>query len=158
MINEYFKVSDTDESFLDLNEILKVELKNDNVQLFHTRWDETIIATKKQPDDDMLGHLCYRQLQLSEQLKPSLSLYIQDTVQKYEPRDYIRLNKDGGPVPLFSGMKHDLKKRRATKGRGKGSRSSSPRRNSFGKGSRKRTSPSGIRECRQGWRRTREAK
>ena len=32
MIYEYFKVSDTDESFLDLSEILKVDLKNANVQ------------------------------------------------------------------------------------------------------------------------------
>ena len=32
MTKAYFKVSDTDESVLDLNEILKVELKNDNVQ------------------------------------------------------------------------------------------------------------------------------
>ena len=34
MIYEYFKVSDTDESVWDLDEILKVELKNDNVQSF----------------------------------------------------------------------------------------------------------------------------
>ena len=42
MIYEYFKVSDTDESVSDLNEILKVQLKNDNVQSVCTRWDETI--------------------------------------------------------------------------------------------------------------------
>ena len=30
MICEYFKVSDTDEADLDLNEIMKVELKDDN--------------------------------------------------------------------------------------------------------------------------------
>ena len=31
MMFEYFKVSDTDESVLDLNEISKVELKNDSM-------------------------------------------------------------------------------------------------------------------------------
>ena len=36
MIYESFKVSDTVESVLDLNEILKVELKNDNVKSFNT--------------------------------------------------------------------------------------------------------------------------
>ena len=51
MVYEYFKVSDTDESVLDLNEISKVELKNDSMQSFSTRWDETIVATRKQPDD-----------------------------------------------------------------------------------------------------------
>ena len=50
MIYDNFKVLDTD----DLNEILKIELKNDNVQSFNTRWDEIIIAMKKQPDDEML--------------------------------------------------------------------------------------------------------
>ena len=36
MICEYWKVSDTDESVLDPNEILKVELKNDKAQPFST--------------------------------------------------------------------------------------------------------------------------
>ena len=36
MVNEYFKVSDTDEAYLDLNEILKVELKDDNIQPLST--------------------------------------------------------------------------------------------------------------------------
>ena len=64
----------TDESVLDLNEILKLDLKNDNVQSFNTQWDETIIAMKKQPDNEMLDILFYRQLQ-------------------HEARDYIRLKK-----------------------------------------------------------------
>ena len=51
---EYFKVSDSDESVLDLNEILKGELKNDNVQSFNTRREETMVVMKKQPDDDIL--------------------------------------------------------------------------------------------------------
>ena len=48
-IYEYFKVSDTDGSVLDFDEILKVELKNGNIQKFNTRWDEAITAMKKQP-------------------------------------------------------------------------------------------------------------
>ena len=61
---------------------LTVELKNVNVQAFNTRRDDTIIAMKKQPDGEILDKSCYRQLQQSEQLRPSLSLYIRDTVQK----------------------------------------------------------------------------
>ena len=49
MICEYFKVSDTDASVLGLNEILKVEWKNDSVQSFETRWGETIIAMRINP-------------------------------------------------------------------------------------------------------------
>ena len=49
-----FKVSDTDESVLDLNENLKVELGE---------WNETIIASKEQ------GNVYDRQLEQSQQLK-----------------------------------------------------------------------------------------
>ena len=52
MIFEYFKVSDTDTSVAEFHEILKVELKNDNLQPCNTRCDKTIIAMKKQPDDE----------------------------------------------------------------------------------------------------------
>ena len=48
--------SDTDAPVLELNEKFKVELKNDKVQSFNTRWDETSIAMKKQPDYEMLDH------------------------------------------------------------------------------------------------------
>ena len=58
MIYEYFRVSDTDESVLDLNVMLKVELKNDN---------EDIIAMKEQPGGEILAVLFSRQLQQSEQ-------------------------------------------------------------------------------------------
>ena len=94
MIDEYSKVSDKDESVLDLNEILKVELKNDNVQSFNSRWDETIIAMKKQPDYEILKNLLYRQLQRLEQLKPLLSLYIQDAAQKGESPHITILKKN----------------------------------------------------------------
>ena len=80
MIYEYFEVSDTDESVLDLGSIMKVELKNDNVQSFNSRSDETMLPMKKQPDEEILGNVLYRQLQESEQLNPLLSLYIRDTV------------------------------------------------------------------------------
>ena len=37
-----------------IDESLKVELKNDNVQSFKTRLDATIIAMRKQPDEENL--------------------------------------------------------------------------------------------------------
>ena len=57
MINEYFKISDTHESVLDSDQILKVELKNDSVQSFNARWDEITIAMKMQPDEDFSGEI-----------------------------------------------------------------------------------------------------
>ena len=57
MICEYFKVSDTNESVLDLHEILKAEFEKDNVQSFNTRLDETITAMKNQHDEKNLEKL-----------------------------------------------------------------------------------------------------
>ena len=53
-IYEYSKVSDTDGSVLDLNENLKIELKNDDVQTFNTRWNDTVLAMSKPPDEEIL--------------------------------------------------------------------------------------------------------
>ena len=80
MIYEDFKVSDFDESVVDLNAILKVDLKNENVKSFNTRWDATLIARKKQHDNEIQDYLYYRQLQQSEQLKQLLSPYIQGSL------------------------------------------------------------------------------
>ena len=44
----------TTKSVLDFEEILKVELKNDIVQSFNTRWDGIVIAMEKQPDEETL--------------------------------------------------------------------------------------------------------
>ena len=81
MVYEYFNLSDTDESVLELHEIWKVELQDDKVHPFNTRWDETIITMKKQADEEILDDSFHQQLQQLEQLH-LLSLYIQDTVQK----------------------------------------------------------------------------
>ena len=58
------------------NEILKVEMKNDNAQSFNTRWEETILAMKYDPDDEIWDFVYHRQLHLSEQLKFLLPLYM----------------------------------------------------------------------------------
>ena len=95
------EVSDTDESVLDLNEMLKVESTNDKIQPSNSRWDETTVALKKQPYDEILYNLIDHQLQQSVQLKPLLSLlslYIQETVQNGESRDYTRLFFNGDPI------------------------------------------------------------
>ena len=55
MFYECSKVSDTDDSVLDFNYGLNVELKNENVQSSNTRWDDAIVAMKMQPDHDFLG-------------------------------------------------------------------------------------------------------
>ena len=79
----------------DLSEILKVELKRDNMQSFNARWGGTIVAMKKQPDEELQCAVHCRQLRRSEQLGPLPSLYIQDTSQKGESRDHTGLENMG---------------------------------------------------------------
>ena len=62
MTSDHFKISDTDGTFQDLPDLVKVELRSDNVQSFDTRWDETIIAMSKQFDEAVLENLYLRQL------------------------------------------------------------------------------------------------
>ena len=70
--------------------LLLVEDCDNNVQSFSTRWEETIIAMKKQTDNEILQNVHYRQLQHSEQRKTLLSLYIQDTAHKGERTPYLQ--------------------------------------------------------------------
>ena len=82
LVFDHFKISDTDGTLLDLPGLMKLELRNDNVQSFGIRWDATVIAMKKKPDDEVLENLCYRQLDTADQFKQLLVLYIQNTVKK----------------------------------------------------------------------------
>ena len=52
MIYEHFKIIDTDGTVQDISDLLKIELRCDSVQTFDTKWDETITATHRQPDEE----------------------------------------------------------------------------------------------------------
>ena len=57
MVHEHFKISDTDGTVLDISDLLIIELRVDSVQTFDTKWNETITATQKQPDVDLMDNL-----------------------------------------------------------------------------------------------------
>ena len=44
MIHDNFKISGTGEALLDFNDLLRVDLKYDNLQGFDTRWDEVPLS------------------------------------------------------------------------------------------------------------------
>ena len=83
VIYDYFKIWGTGEALLDFNDLLTVQLKNDNVQGFDTKWDEVHLSRTKVPDEDFLEN-CTRSS--SVELKPLMALYLQDTVQKGEKK------------------------------------------------------------------------
>ena len=87
---EHFKISDTDGTVLDISDIMKIELRSDNVQTFDTKWDDTIVM-QKQPDEELLDNLYTRQLETSDQIRQLVAMYIQDTVQTSAPKSYTKL-------------------------------------------------------------------
>ena len=53
MTYKHFKISDTHGTALDISDLLKIELRGE-ILTFDTKWDETIIAMQKQPDEELL--------------------------------------------------------------------------------------------------------
>ena len=58
-----FKISDTDGTVLVLSDLLKGELRNVTVESFDGKRDETVNAMEKQPRNEILENLCFRQLE-----------------------------------------------------------------------------------------------
>ena len=78
MINDNFKISGTGEALLDLNDLRRVLMKNDNVQGFDTKCDEVLRSMTKLPDEDVLDNVYKKQLHFFEGSKPFMALYLQN--------------------------------------------------------------------------------
>ena len=75
MIYNKFKISATSEALLDVNEQMRVQLKNDHVQGIDTKRDEVLLSVTEFPEEGILEILCKKKLQNSEELKPLMALY-----------------------------------------------------------------------------------
>ena len=72
MIYENFKVSGTGESLVDFNDLQRVQLKYDNVQGFHTKWDG---STSLHDKSEEICRKCYKkQRRFCKELKPLTAL------------------------------------------------------------------------------------
>ena len=69
MIYEHFRLTDIDGAFLEFTDLLKVELKGDNLRAFDTSWDETPLAMAQMPEDQYLESLYYKQLEKCDQIQ-----------------------------------------------------------------------------------------
>ena len=82
MLYDLFKVSTNEGTLLDWEEILQVHLKGDNISQFLTDCETTLLNIQEPPTDSMLEGLLRNQLERSEQLKNSMSIYWQDITQR----------------------------------------------------------------------------
>ena len=53
MIYDYFRVTGAHDTVLDYADLSSVTLRDDNVQVFVTRWDEVLLSMSKIPSDDI---------------------------------------------------------------------------------------------------------
>ena len=72
MINDYFRVIGAQDTVLDFAGLFSVNLRDDNVQEFDTKWDEVLLSMSKIPSDDVLESLYKLRIRESEQLKTVL--------------------------------------------------------------------------------------
>ena len=68
MIYDYFRVAGAHDAVLDYADLFSITLRNDNVQDFHTRWDEILLSVTKIPSDDVLETLYNLRISECEQL------------------------------------------------------------------------------------------
>ena len=73
VIFDYLKTSGIGEALLYFNDLLRVQLKNDNVQVFDTKWDEVLSMTGV-PDGDFCGKQVQKLIHYSEDLKNKKTL------------------------------------------------------------------------------------
>ena len=57
MIYDCFRVTGAHDTVLDCADLFSVNLRNDDVQEFDTRWDEHLLSTTKIPLDDVMESL-----------------------------------------------------------------------------------------------------
>ena len=77
--------------------VSKNEVLHDNLQAFTTNWDHTFVVMQKEPQDQTLDTLYFRQLEKSEKLMSLVSLYSKDIVQN-EERQKKKVEQDGDVV------------------------------------------------------------
>ena len=84
MICDYFRVTGAHDTVLVYADLFSIDLRNDDVQEFDTRWDEILLPMSKIPPDDILESLYKLRIRESDQLKTVLALYQKILVPDYQ--------------------------------------------------------------------------
>ena len=92
-IYQHFKISELAEGMLNIQDLLAVELKNDNLRAFLTDWELTLskMNPKEVPAAQVMENLFKTQLEKSDQLKNVITMYDHDVVHRGDPKDYEKL-------------------------------------------------------------------
>ena len=91
MIYDYFRVTGAHDTILDHVDLSSVNLRDDDIQEFDTRWDEVPLSVSKIPSGDVLENLYKLRICESDQLKTALDLYDMEIHQKISMPKYQKL-------------------------------------------------------------------
>ena len=91
LIYDYFRVTGDDDTILDYADLFTIDLRNDDVQEFDTRWDGLLLSLSKITPDDVLESLYKLRIRESDQLKHVLELYDHEIYQKISMPNYQKL-------------------------------------------------------------------
>ena len=91
LIYEYFRVTGANDSVENYADLFTVDLRNDDIQEFDSKWDEILLTMTQIPSDDILESLYKLRIRASEKLKTVLELYDLEIPQKKAGPYYHRL-------------------------------------------------------------------
>ena len=95
MIYDYFRVTGAHDTVLDYADLFSVNLHDDNVREFDTRWDEVLLSMSKIPSDNFLESLYKLRIRESDQLKTVLEWYDMEIHQKISMPNYSKIEDNG---------------------------------------------------------------
>ena len=91
LIYEYFWVTGSHDSVENYTDLFTIGLRNDDIQVFDSKWHGILLSMTKIPPDDILEGLYKLRIGESEKLKTVLELYDLEMQQKKLGPDYHRL-------------------------------------------------------------------
>ena len=91
MIYEYFRPTGAHDTVLEYADLFSITLRNDDVQEFDTRWDESLLSMSRIPTDDVLESLYKIRIRGSAQPTTVLELYGLEIHHKVSKLDYQKL-------------------------------------------------------------------
>ena len=87
MIYDYFPVTGAHDTVLDYADLFTITLRNDDVQEFDTRWDESLLSMTKIPTHHVLESSYKLRIRESDQFKTVLELFDLEIDQKISMSD-----------------------------------------------------------------------
>ena len=119
MIYKHFRVTGTNEFILEFFDLMKVILREVDVQGFDIKWNEVLSSVRETPKHNTLKGMYGQTFMESEQLKTTNALFNQNTVQKNEPTNCtllknmskgtsIRWRRIEIPMPETTGQRVEL--------------------------------------------------